>query len=51
MFGFLIRLFVKLPLFILFYILTLTVIIPILYWVIFNDDWLFLIGDINEIGE
>ena len=42
--GILLRLFVKIPLYILWFVMLLTVIIPIFYWVITDDGW----GDVKE---
>ena len=45
------RLFLVMPLMILFICLSLTIIIPILYWVFTGEDWIELKDEIIWLGE
>ena len=45
------RLFLVMPLMVLFIALSITVIIPILYWVLTGEDWIELKDEIIYIGE
>ena len=45
------RLFLVMPLMILFICLSITVVIPILYWVFTGEDWIELKGEIIWLGE
>jgi len=47
--GVLIRLFIKIPLYILWFVGILTVVTPILFWVITDENWIDLHEDIDWI--
>ena len=47
--GILIRLFIKIPLYTLWFLVLLTIVIPILFWVLTDKNWIDLGEDIDWI--